>query len=62
MASAAFPDLTSSVGSPVYMSETAGDITVTQPTTADVCIRVVGYVLDNTAIFFNPSSDYIVHV
>jgi hypothetical protein len=58
-ADAAFPTLT--IGSPVYMDEVAGDVVVTQPTTADVAIRVIGY--GNTAdeLFFNPSSDYIVH-
>jgi hypothetical protein len=58
-ADAAFPTMT--IGSVLYMSETAGDIVVTQPSTADVCIRVVGY--GNTAdeLYFNPSPDYIVH-
>lgn len=59
-ADAKFPTLT--IGSPVYMSETAGAIVVAQPTTADVCIRVIGY--GNTAdeLFFNPSPDYITHI
>lgn len=54
-----FPALT--VGAPVYMAETAGDIVVAQPTTADVAIRIMGF--GNTAdeLFFNPSPDYIVH-
>lgn len=58
-ADSAFPALT--VGAPVYMGETAGDIVVTQPTTADVAIRVIGQ--GNTAdeLFFCPSPDYIVH-
>jgi hypothetical protein len=55
-----FPALT--IGAPVYMSETPGDIVTTAPTTADVAIRVLGH--GNTAdeLFFNPSPDYIVHV
>lgn len=58
-ADAAFPALT--VGAPVYMGETAGDVVVAQPTTADVAIRIVGF--GNTAdeLFFCPSNDYIVH-
>jgi hypothetical protein len=58
-ADAAFPTLT--VGAPVYVSETAGDVVVAQPTTADVAIRIVGF--GNTAdeLYFNPSNDYIVH-
>ncbi len=50
------------VGGPVYCSETAGAVEVTQPTTADVVIRVIGF--GNTAdeIFFCPSPDYITHI
>lgn len=57
--SAAFPAFT--IGSPLYISETAGDITHTQPTTADVAIRVVGFALTAEDLMFNPSNDYIVH-
>lgn len=57
--SAAFPSFT--IGSPLYMSETAGDITHTQPTTADVAIRIVGFALTAEDLMFNPSNDYIVH-
>lgn len=58
-ADAQFPTLT--IGAPVYMGETAGEVVVTQPTTADVAIRIVGF--GNTAdeLFFCPSNDYIVH-
>jgi hypothetical protein len=38
-ADAKFPTMT--IGSPVYMGETAGTVVVTQPSTADVAIRVV---------------------
>jgi hypothetical protein len=58
--SSAFPTLT--IGAPVYISETAGDVVVAQPTTADACIRIVGF--GNTAdeLFFCPSPDYVTHV
>lgn len=59
-ADAAFPTLT--IGSPVYMSETDGAIVVAQPTTPDVCIRVIGYGNTGDELFFNPSSDYITHI
>jgi len=55
-----FPTLT--ISAPVYIGETAGTIVVTQPTTADVVIRKIGF--GNTAdeLFFCPSTDYITHV
>jgi hypothetical protein len=58
-ADAKFPTMT--IGSPVYMSESAGLIVVTQPVTADVCIRKIGF--GNTAdeLYFCPSTDYITH-
>ena len=56
----AFVD-TLTIGDVVYCSETAGAIEVTQPTTTDVVIRVIGF--GNTAdeLFFCPSPDYITH-
>jgi len=58
-ADAVFPALT--ISAPVYIGEVAGDIVVTQPTTADVIIRKIGF--GNTAdeLFFCPSTDYITH-
>ena len=55
-----FPTFT--IGAPSYMSETAGEIVVGQPTTSDACIRIVGF--GNTAdeLYFCPSPDYIVHL
>lgn len=44
-----------------YVSETAGLITETQPTTTDVVIRVVGRALTADVLYFNPSSDYGTH-
>lgn len=58
-ADANFPALT--INAPVYVAETAGDIVVTQPTTADVVIRVVGFAITADEIYFNPSPDYITH-
>jgi len=58
-ADTAFPAMT--VNAPMYVSETAGDITGTQPTTTDVVIRVVGFALTADELYFNPSSDYITH-
>lgn len=58
--SAAFPAFT--VGSSLYISETEGDMTHTAPTTADVCVRVVGYALTAEDMLFNPSNDYYTHV
>lgn len=56
-ADAAFPTLT--VGAPAYVSTTAGDIQVAQPSGTDDVVRVVGY--GNTAdeLYFTPSQDYI---
>lgn len=55
-----FPALT--VGSPVYMSETAGAITQTAPTTADSATRVIGWAVHADKIYFFPSPNYTVHV
>lgn len=56
-----FPTFT--VGAPIYASETAGAVTNTQPTTADVVIRVVGYGLANTdTMYFFPSGGWITHL
>lgn len=57
-ADANFPALT--IGAPVYAS-TTGDIVVTQPTTTDHVIRVIGFPLTADEIYFNPSNDYITH-
>ena len=59
-ADAAFPALT--ISAQVYVSETAGDIVVAQPTTTDAVIRVVGRALTADEIYFDPSEDYITHV
>ena len=58
--SAAFPAFT--VGAPVYLDDTAGNIVVAQPTTTNFAIRVVGYAITAEDLMFNPSNDYVVHV
>ena len=50
-----FPALT--IGSPVYVGETAGEIQVAIPTGADNVIRRVGYAMTADEIYFNPSQD-----
>jgi hypothetical protein len=48
-------------GQTLYMSETAGAITATQPATADAAIRVVGFALSDDCIYLDPSPDYVTH-
>lgn len=57
-ADANFPTLT--IGAPVYAS-TTGDIVVTQPTTTDDVIRIIGYALTADEIFFNPGNTWTTH-
>lgn len=57
-ADANFPALT--IGAAVYAS-TTGDIVVTQPTTTDHVIRIVGYALTADEIYFCPDNDWITH-
>ena len=49
------------VGAPLFLSETAGDLTTTRPTTTNAIVRVVGYCVDatNRIIYFNPDSTYV---
>ncbi len=56
-ADTAFPTFT--VGAPIYISETAGDVTQTAPTTADAVVRVLGFALTADSMRFVPSSDHI---
>lgn len=48
-------------GGPIYLSETAGALTQTAPTTTDSVTRIVGYALSDDAIYWNPSNDWITH-
>lgn len=54
-ADAKFPALT--IGSAVYVGETAGEIQVAIPTGADNVIRRVGYAMTADEIYFSPSQD-----
>lgn len=58
-ADAKFPTFT--INNPIYVSETAGAVTQTQPSTTDVVIRVVGFGITADEMYFNPSGDYITH-
>jgi hypothetical protein len=58
-ADAAFPDVT--IGAPVYVSETAGDIVVTQVTTTDAVIRIMGYGMTINEIYFAPAGSWTTH-
>lgn len=53
---------TFTVGVPLYVSPTAGDITATQPSSTDQVIRVIGFALTADSIVFNPSGDFITHI
>lgn len=59
-ADAKFPTFT--VNNPIYVSETAGSVTQTRPTTTDVVIRVVGFATTTDEMYFNPSPTYITPV
>lgn len=49
-------------GDVMYMSETAGEITATAPTTSGSIVRVLGHLIDPArgTILLNPSNDWIV--
>jgi hypothetical protein len=59
-ADAAFPAMT--VNATMYVSETAGDITDTQPTTTDAVIKIMGFPLTADELYFNPSNEYFTHI
>lgn len=46
-------------GSTYYISETAGNITTTAPTTSGAIVRIIGYALSTTELFFDPDKTYI---
>jgi hypothetical protein len=50
------------VGAPLYVSTTAGAMTETAPSGTDDVVRVVGYVISDDCIYFNPSTDWITRV
>jgi hypothetical protein len=47
------------VGAPLYLSTTPGQITDAAPSGTDDVVRVIGWVLTDNCIYFNPSPDYI---
>ena len=48
-------------GSTLYLSETAGAMTHTAPTTDGAFVQVVGIALEPDVVYFNPSMDVIEH-
>lgn len=58
-ADANFPAFT--INNPIYISETAGDVTQTQPTTTDAVIRIIGWALTADEMMFAPDNMWITH-
>lgn len=56
-ADTAFPAIT--IGAPVYLGTTAGDIVTTAPSGTTDVVRVVGHGLDANSILFKPDNDWI---
>lgn len=51
------------VGAPLYLdTTTAGGLTLTAPSGTDDVVKIVGYVLSDDCIYFNPSNDWITRV
>lgn len=47
-------------GDVLYLSETAGGLTATAPTTSGAIVRVMGYDVDGAGlVYFNPSADWL---
>lgn len=59
-ADAAFPTMT--VGAPVFVSTTAGDIQTAAPSGTTDIIRIVGYGYTADELFFCPSPDFFEHI
>lgn len=59
-ADANFPTFT--VNEPIYISETASELTLTAPTTTDAVVRTLGFGLTANEMYWNPSPDYITAV
>lgn len=53
---ATFPTMT--VAAPVFISETAGDVTSTAPTTSNAVVRIIGQANTTGSLFFNPDCSY----
>jgi len=59
-ADAVFPTMT--IGAPLYVGLTAGDIAVTETWGTDDVIRIIGHANTADELFFHPSNDYITYV
>jgi hypothetical protein len=59
-ADSVFPTLT--IWAPVYADDTAWTIVVTQPSTTNFAIRVIGYGITADELWFQPDNTWIVHV
>ena len=55
-ANTTFPSMT--VAAPVFISETAGDVTSTAPTTSNAVVRIIGSASTADSLFFNPDCSY----
>ena len=52
-----------SAGDVLYLSETAGGLTATAPTTSGAIVRVMGYDMDGAGlVYFNPSADFLENI
>ena len=47
------------IGSPLYISTTAGNMQATAPSGNNDCARVVGYATDSNHIYFNPDNTWV---
>jgi hypothetical protein len=56
-ADAIFPAFT--VGAPVFLGTTAGDVQTTAPSGTTDIVRIIGYGNAGDELYFNPSNDYI---
>lgn len=50
------------VGAPIYLGLTPGEITLTAPSATDDVVRIIGYVMSDDCIYLNPSNDWITRV
>ena len=58
-ADAVFPSFT--INAPIYVSETAGDLTNTSLTTEDVVVRIIGHAWTADEIYFRPDNIWTVY-
>jgi len=58
-ADTAFPAIT--VGAPVYLGTTAGDLVTTAPSGADDVVKVLGFGLTANEVYWNPSPNHLTH-